>query len=315
MTEELKALGDEAYRAILDNVGEGVYVLDAEERIIYWNTACTTLTGFGESEAMGFRCSQELLRHVDATGKRLCLNGCPMAATLQDGQPREADIYLSHRCGHRVPVRVRVRPVYGPSGEVIAAVQSFMDIADKMAALEQVKELEGLAYIDPLTGIANRRFLEDAFAARMDESRRHGWTVGLIMVDLDHFKQVNDTYGHETGDRVLLMVARTLRGSTRSYDILGRWGGEELVVLLTNTSAEDIAGVAERYRALVEQSELLVEGARVRVTISVGAALAGDGYDSPSSLLARADALMYQSKEGGRNRVSVEGLPAAGSAE
>ena len=306
MTETFRTLGTKAYRAILDNVGDGVYVLDRSEHIVYWNAACEALTGFAESEAVGFRCSDQLLKHVDDAGTQLCLGGCPMCATLKDGEPREADVYLHHREGHRVPVHVHVRPLWGKSGTVVAVVQSFSNIADKVAALEQVKELEDLAYLDPLTGIANRRLLERALEARLNEYRRHSLAVGLIMVDIDHFKVVNDTYGHEAGDRVLRMVAGTLHGATRSYDVVGRWGGDEFIALLPNTGSQDLARVAERYRALVERSDLLLYGHRLQVTISLGATLAKAGYDSPASLLARADSLLYKSKDGGRNRVTLD---------
>jgi diguanylate cyclase (GGDEF)-like protein/PAS domain S-box-containing protein len=307
MTEIFEMLGAETYRVILDSVGEGVFVLDRSEYIVYWNAACEMLTGFGESEAKGSRCSDELLKHVDAAGRQLCLGGCPMRATLSDGEPREAEVYLHHRQGHRVPVHVHIRPLRAASGRVVAVVQSFRNIADKVAALEQVKELEDLAYLDPLTGIANRRFLERSINARLDESRRHGWNLGLMMIDVDHFKAINDTYGHDAGDQVLRMVAETLRGATRSYDLLGRWGGEEFVVVLTNTSARDLADIAERYRALVERSDLLTDGHRLQATISIGATLVDVERDSLSTLLARADRLLYTSKDDGRNRVTSEG--------
>jgi diguanylate cyclase (GGDEF)-like protein/PAS domain S-box-containing protein len=298
-------LGSSMYRDILEGVSEGVYVTDRDRRILYWNPACEALTGYGPQEALGARCRYSLLNHVDAAGRHLCLEGCPLAATLDDGEPREAEVYLHHREGHRVPVRVRTRPLRSASGEIVAAVETFDSRVDQVAVLEQVKVLERLVYLDALTGIANRRFLEENLAARIEEAGRYGWTLGLVMMDIDHFKAVNDTYGHELGDLVLRMVARTLQGVTRSFDVVGRWGGDEFMAILVNTAADELAGIAERYRALVEESDLPLDGERLHATISAGATILRAGEEAPAAV-ARVDELLYQSKRQGRNRVALE---------
>ena len=228
-----------------------------------------------------------------------------MAATLDDGRPRVAEIYLHHRDGHRVPVRVHARPLRSPTGEIVAAVETFSSIADKVAALEQVGRLESLVYLDALTGIANRRFLEQNIVSRIDETARYGWTLGLIMMDIDHFKAVNDTYGHEVGDLMLRVVARTLHGATRSFDVVGRWGGEEFMAILANTTADELAGIAQRYRALVEKSDLPLDGETLHRSISAGATTVHAAEDAARAL-ARVDELPYQSKREGRNRVTFE---------
>lgn len=281
-------------------------MLDTDDRIVLWNAPCEILTGYTAGETVGRGCSDELLMHVDSTGHRLCFDSCPMKAARSDGKPRQAEIYLHHKEGHRVPVRVHISPLRASTGEIVGAVQSFVDMSDKIAALEQVRRLQDLAYLDTLTGLANRRFLEEALDARLNESGRYGWTLGVIMMDIDHFKAVNDTYGHEAGDRVLQTVARTLRGATRSYDLVGRWGGEEFLAILTNTSPEDLLAIAERYRALVEQSDVLYKRKRLRVTISLGGTLADPRLDTFSSVVARADQLLYESKRLGRNRVTIQ---------
>jgi diguanylate cyclase (GGDEF)-like protein len=186
----------------------------------------------------------------------------------------------------------------------VAAVETFHEIGDKVAALEQVRQLQELVYLDPLTRIANRRFLQATLEARIAERGRYGWPFGIIMMDVDHFKAVNDTYGHEVGDRVLKTVARTLRAATRSYDVVGRWGGEEFLAVVANATAADLASVGERYRALVESSDVPLDGVSLRVTISAGAAVAQD-TDDAASAVERADRLLYMSKTNGRNRVTL----------
>lgn len=298
-------LGAERLRAILDAVSDGVYVTDRERRILFWNQAAERLTGFEAAAVLGRSCADGILQHTDANGRTLCGHGCPVQATIDDGQPREADVFLHHRDGERVPVRVRALPLVDTDGAIVGAVETFSSRAEQVAALELIATLEGMAYRDALTGLPNRRYLDTAVAARLNELERYGWPFGVILMDIDRFKQVNDTYGHETGDAVLAMVARTLANTTRSFDVVGRWGGEEFLAVLTNATREEIARIAERFRMTVEKSELATDSGSLRVTISAGVATAGHG-DTIATLLERADRLLYVSKQLGRNRVSVE---------
>jgi diguanylate cyclase (GGDEF)-like protein len=125
-----------------------------------------------------------------------------------------------------------------------------------------------------------------------------------MLADLDEFKNVNDTYGHVAGDAALVTVVQTLSGCLRASDVLGRWGGDEFLVILPGITKEILADTSERCRALVAQSTVPVEGAQIQVTISVGAAMVAPG-DSVESLLNRADQHLYRRKESGRNRVSL----------
>ncbi len=159
--------------------------------------------------------------------------------------------------------------------------------------------------LDPLTGIGNRRFIESNTHSRLEELRRYGWSFGVILIDIDHFKAVNDRFGHLVGDDVLKMVARTLAHNVRAFDAVGRWGGEEFVVIAQNVSIALLESLAERLRVLIEQSLLPVADTVVRVTVSLGATLARR-TDTPASILGRADQMLYVSKQRGRNRVSVE---------
>ena len=127
----------------------------------------------------------------------------------------------------------------------------------------------------------------------------------MILCDVDFFKSFNDRYGHDTGDRVLRMVARTLAHNCRPYDVAGRWGGEEFLIIAGQTPDQELRRLAERLRALVEQSQLTLEAQSVGVTISIGATPARPD-DDPNRLLKRADELLYRSKAEGRNRVTFE---------
>ncbi|MDP2996865.1 MAG: GGDEF domain-containing protein [Bryobacterales bacterium] len=296
---------DGFYKNLLDSFFDGVYFADPERRITYWNKGAEKLAGFPASQMVGTHCWDNQLMHVDAARTQLCAGGCPLAATIEDGRPREAEVFMRHQLGHRVPVSLRVSPVRNGDGQITGAVGVFSDNSAKKAAQDKIVQLEGLALLDPLTGVGNRRNIEIRLHASLAAFRRYGWAFGVLSLDVDLLKKVNDTAGHEAGDQVLRMVARTLAASLRPMDSFGRWGGEEFVAVLTNTTEDGLRVVAERCRRLVEQSALEAGPGRIRVTISVGGSMARAG-DTPETLIDRADRLMCRAKTGGRNRVEFE---------
>ncbi|MDW8363623.1 MAG: sensor domain-containing diguanylate cyclase [Myxococcales bacterium] len=162
--------------------------------------------------------------------------------------------------------------------------------------------LRRLAMTDPLTLAYNRRYLDERLPAELERARRTGQPLGLLALDLDHFKRVNDRFGHATGDRVLRAVADRIRASVRRHDVLVRTGGEELVVLMPGASAAVVEPVAERVRRALAADPLDVAPEPIRLTVSIGAAV-WDGIDEPAQLLARADAALYEAKRLGRDRV------------
>ncbi|MGE5235033.1 MAG: diguanylate cyclase [Acidobacteriota bacterium] len=293
------------FRSILDSFSDGVYFVNRDRVITYWNRGAERITGYPAETVMGTHCSDDLLVHVDSSGRQLCHGLCPVAATIDDRCPRDSRLFLHHRDGHRVPVRVRVAPLLDPDGEVVGAIEVFHDDSETMAALERIDELQRAAYVDTLTGLANRAYTEITLRARLDEMARYGWPCGVLFLDIDHFKEVNDRHGHEAGDRALKTVAATLAKSARSFDLIGRWGGEEFLAVVANVDLGALAALAERFRALVEASRVNAAGVTLPITVSVGATLARR-TDTVGHLVDRADALMYRSKTAGRNRVTVE---------
>jgi diguanylate cyclase (GGDEF)-like protein/PAS domain S-box-containing protein len=294
------------YATLLDNLYDGVYFVDRERRITFWNRAAERITGFTKAEVLGKRCADNLLRHVDNRGNSLCEGACPVSYTLCDGQSRSASVFLHHKDGHRLPVAIGVVPITDHQQHIMGAVEIFRDNSATVAALEHLKELEDLAYLDALTKVANRTYLETFIVARFNEFRRLGWSFGVIFIDVDRFKQVNDTFGHQTGDLVLKMVAQTLVKNCRSFDLVGRWGGEEFLCVISKLKdASQITVTAERLRALVESAWVSLPDCSLHVTISLGVTLARL-QDAPGTLIHRADSLMYQSKAAGRNRITYE---------
>jgi diguanylate cyclase (GGDEF)-like protein/PAS domain S-box-containing protein len=295
---------DDQFKRILDELHDGVYFLDPDRRITYWNKGAERITGYAADQVVGSRCSDDILAHDDITGRSLCDAGCPAACAMDDGKPHEADIFVHHRDGHRVPVHVRVSPLHSDDGDVIGAVETFSDDSPQVAALERLRELEDLVMVDPLTEVGNRRYAEAAIGSRLEELRRFGWRFGLLFIDVDRFKDVNDEHGHAIGDRMLRMVAATLAANVRSFDEVARYGGEEFVVVCPNVDAALLREIGERLRVLVERSGYPQQARPLQVTISIGGTLASPD-DTVESIVERADELLYESKAGGRNAVRL----------
>lgn len=277
---------------ILQELPIGVYYVDPQRRITFWNHGAERITGFLAGEMIGSACPDALLQHIDHTGRSLCTSGCPLSQAIRSGVSQEQDIFLHHKDGHRVPVHVRVQPIFNEAGKCIGAVEVFQDNTPQMAALERINELQEQAYLDPLTGLANRRYAEQQLEKTLAEMEQLGWSFGVIAIDIDDFKRINDRYGHAIGDDVLTMVASALRSGTRGFDVLARWGGEEFLCLALNVDDDQLAVIAERLRLLVERSFLDLNGERIAVTISAGAALQRPG-EPVQDLLQRADQLLY----------------------
>ena len=293
----------DSYRKILDSLTDGLYIVNNGNSIVYWNQAAERISGFTQEEVVGRNCSNSILCHLDEAGSCLCGANCPFANIVGQGS-ESGEMYLHHKNGHRVPISARTTALHDEQGERIGAVMAFTDLSSKAANDERLKELEKLALLDRLTQLANRLYLERELDSRLEELRRYGVPFGVIFMDIDNFKRVNDRYGHETGDLVLQFVAGTFNANSRPFDLYGRWGGEEFVGIVRNVTANDLEQMGERLRKLVSESFVMVDNIRLRVTVSMGATLAFEGETS-RSLMQRADALMYKSKAAGKNRLTL----------
>ena len=299
----IRGLGAARTRA-LEALGAGMIVVDSRGRVTSSNSEARILLGLQGASEAGGGVSQavESFRIVSA------LRGIPELAALLVAGEGGAQIYLGEGEGRR-RVEARAFP-YGRSGR--GTVLLLSDITENAALLE---ELSALASQDALTGICNRRRFDELGGRDIELSRRAGKSVGVLMVDLDFFKRVNDEYGHPVGDEVLKAVCAACKDALRSTDVIARYGGEEFAVLLPDSGREDSVAIAERLRARIAGISLAREGGIVSITASLGAYAGVPARDEDLALyLGRADEALYGSKVKGRNRVSYwEPIPREGT--
>jgi len=297
-------LTNEFYRTIVDNLYEGVYFVNLERRITYWNKGAERITGYSAEEIVERQCAENLLVHVDEAGRCLCTSGCPLVDVMnQSCCHRDDHVYLHHKAGHRVPVSVSITLIRDENGAPIGAAEVFCETKSTDQDAKLIESLKRETLIDILTGLPNRRYLQMNLTGALAEFDRHGIGFGLVFIDVDHFKTINDTYGHDAGDCVLKLVGSTMGNCMRAYDMLGRWGGEEFLAIIRFTDEQQFLHVAEKLRTMVENSFLMIEKKTVSVTITLGATLVRPG-DTIETLVDRADRLMYKGKQAGRNRIS-----------
>ena len=293
----------EFYNTILVNTFEGIYFVDNNRVINFWNGGAERITGFSANEVLGKGCKDNILTHVDENGNTLCLSGCPLQNTIMDGKVREASVYLHHKDGHRVPVSVKSIPMF-EDDEIVGAVEIFIDDSEKHEVLKDVEAYKVLSMMDQLTELPNRRYIDSFLSSKYKEYKDLGINFGVLFMDIDKFKVVNDIYGHYAGDEILKMISKTFMASTRSTDLIGRFGGEEFIAILSGVNTVSLMKKAETLRMLIENASIHYRGEDVKVTISIGATMINDD-DSIDEILKRSDELLYKSKENGRNLVTL----------
>lgn len=278
--------------ALIESIPGAFFVLDTEGNYFRWNSYLKRLTGLSDAELLG----RAALLSIHEGDLRLAAGAIKDA--FENGYA-QAEL--------RVPTRDRGLRLYFTTlrrfqaGAANYLVCVGMDTTEWLA---RMKELEHEAWTDPLTQVPNRSHFLALAKSEFARCRRYGHPLSLWMLDIDHFKTVNDTYGHQAGDVALQAVAATSREALRDWDILGRMGGEEFAVLLPETESAQSQAVAERLRQIVATAPVPVEpGATTRVTVSIGIATAGGEDRDLEALLGRADRALYEAKRTGRDKV------------
>jgi len=278
---------------ILASAGEGIYGLDTEGKTTFVNPAATAMTGFDPEDLIG-KSQHEVVHHSYPDGTSCPREECPIYAALTDGEIHQVDDEVFWRKdGTNFPVEYTSTPIR-EDGEVTGAVVTFTDITERKALEER---LEYQAFHDPLTDLPNRQLFINRLEHALRRTSRQRNQVAVLFMDLDSFKVVNDSLGHEEGDKLLVTVTKRLQSCLRSEDTLARFGGDEFTVLLEEVdSPDDALRVTER---IIEEfrGPFLLKGRELFVRLSLGVALGEAHTKSSEDLLRDADMAMYRAKE------------------
>jgi diguanylate cyclase (GGDEF)-like protein/PAS domain S-box-containing protein len=276
----------------------GIYLIDRGGIIRSWNRGAANLTGHEREQVVG-QAFQTLFLDEDVRAgvPRRTLEFVRMNHHVRDEQRRAL------RSGGSFVAQIALDALRADSGELLGFVEVFQDITESKQREERLYQR---ATRDALTGAANRGHFAEMATIEIDRAKRFAEPLSLLLIDVDHFKRINDTYGHETGDRVIQTLAETCMTNARKIDLFARLGGEEFAMLLPRANKEPAAEIAQRLRRVLGERRVPVSGGReIAFTVSIGVSSLRPTTRDLAELLRNADAALYKAKREGRNRVEV----------
>jgi diguanylate cyclase (GGDEF)-like protein/PAS domain S-box-containing protein len=303
-SEERLRRSERFLNMIFDSIRDPFCVIDGEFRVIRANAAYAALKNVRADDLIGRKCHEVL-----ENSGRVC-EGCIVDKSFQSADPCAKEKQVVLKNGAATWVETYTYPIIDDNGKVTHVMEYTRDITERKKVEEEkkllIERLEYLSRTDSLTGLMNRRALTDSFLYEIDRAERYGSELSIILCDIDNFKEINDAWGHDMGDRALQAVSATLKTILRKADIVGRHGGDEFLLILPETSVKGAEGLANKLLAAVRDMDLRSrDGKRIGITISIGVACLEIGRDNMDTFIKRADDAMYASKQAGRDRVST----------
>jgi diguanylate cyclase (GGDEF)-like protein/PAS domain S-box-containing protein len=305
---------EENIHKLIENIttytAEGMIITDVHGKIVWVNKGFEHISGYSFKEAYGKR-PGSLLQGKDTDPETITY----MSQCLKEGKEFSCEVLNYTKSGYEYWLKLTIHPKRNVEGEIthfMAVETDITELKKQQRKLEEEiarrkkleEELKRLALEDPLTSVPNKRYFLDHFPREVERIKRGSGILGVIVCDIDHFKSINDEYGHAIGDVVLKRTASRLAQHLRKSEFIARYGGEEFVILIHCESEYQVETLAERLRTQVEQMVIPLEDEKsVKLTCSFGCAVFKEG-DTVESLFERADAALYESKHNGRNRVT-----------
>ena len=284
---------------------ERIYGVDPQGKCFFVNPAALKILGFEKDEMIGKE-THALIHHHKVDGTLFLEDDCVVSQAFLQNKPILQRDWMFRKNGEMFPVEITATPMTQenqPSGVVV----SFRDITEQYIAEEQLKKSNEQLHIqsitDPLTQLYNRRYLMDIGLMQFQLSCHNNQPLSVIAFDIDYFKNINDTYGHDIGDEILIKVSQAAKESLRSADILARVGGEEFTVILVNTNADKALEIAQRIQESIRETYVLIGKKKVTCTVSIGIITTDENTLLYSDILKRADAQLYKAKDNGRDRI------------
>jgi len=300
-----------ARHRVVDLMPAGLLLLDEEFRVIDWNAATIAMWAIGRTDITGTPVADLVPQWSERIAPQLTsFSGGVFRTTLLVGSEQRSTMYVDvdvRRFSLRSVGAGGWIAVFSDASEMRRAQKDLQEANERLESLNKMLLVQAIH--DSLTGLFNRAYLDEALPRELARCRRDESNIALLILDVDHFKEINDSYGHDTGDLVLKGVARLVRTIVRAGDIPCRFGGDEIVAVMPGAPEAEAAGVAERIRQRVSEEQFGDENIRVSVTVSVGFAIFPNHAESSADLFRAADRALYAAKDAGRNRIVSASLP------
>lgn len=262
------------YSCIVDNTFDGVCYVDTERRVLFWNKAAEKITGYAAGDVLGHLCCDRLYIYTNENGESLCRKGCHFIQTIHNGRIYEDDVFLKGRQGQRIAVNIRIVPMYDEAGKIVGAVEIFREIQSAVRDEHKIKTLAKLAYIDALTELANSQYMENKLAAKLEGLKNGKQTFGILLLRVNEFKEFNEKYGNDVGDKILKAIARQLAKNTSYPDTAGRWQGTHFLIFSQNDKQSVLTLLTNKINATMSKSSVRIDGETISYSVSVASTMA-----------------------------------------
>ena len=281
-------------RSVLENLEAAVYLVDVDRRIVLWNRGAEQITGYLRHEVVGRCCREDILVHCDENNTILCGAGCPLAETMRDGKPRQAEVFLRHKNGYRVPVLLRATPIRNRHGMIIGAAESF-----GAKAIGGTLDCSGSRFpasggLDAVTGLPDHNSTESRLIESLNFFDEHALPFTLLRIQVDQLENFRAAHGPGAANAILGVVAHTLRNTFHQDDFLGRWKTDQFMGVVMTSSSTFVRRLIQILECVVSGSVISWWGDELSVTVSMGGTTVRTG-DTISSLLGRAESALSQS--------------------
>lgn len=292
------------HNTIFESINDPFNIIDNDFRIIKANESYARMRGKRVDDIIGKRC-YEVLQNRNS----ICEN-CSVNETFKSGEPKTKEKFVNFPDGLRGWIEIYTYPIFDEKGRVYNVIEYTRDITQRKRAEAErdvlIDKLQYLYRVDDLTGLLNRRALLERLEQEAYRSKRYGSKLSLIICDIDYFKTINDSFGHDIGDKVLRRVSTLLVESLRTTDIIGRYGGDEFFMILPETSMEGAREIAERIRSFISDFEFNMGGSNpIKTSVSLGIAEFNPLKEDIEDLIKRADNALYMAKDKGRDRIYI----------
>jgi len=294
----------EIYQTVLDNLQTGVYIVDRNRRIRFWNEGAEQITGYLRQDVVGRFLRDHLLTTGDNVKDLDSDPEDPINLVFRDGKPSILDVSILHKDGYRVPIVLRTMPIRNTRGAVIGAAESF---EKNRSASDWTRRQSGFAdfgCLDAVTGVAAQSFMETHLRENLITFAEHHIPFGILLVQIDHMDQFRASRGPGVVSTILRVIAQSIENCVRPTDLVGCWGENQFIAILLECKESEVALVGERVRKMIGRSEIEWWGDKFSVTSPVGGAGCRAG-DNTEALIARAAASLQESIGKGGNCVTV----------